>query len=48
MSETTTLDPFLASSTAIDCPIPLAAPVTMATFPVKSNKSVIFTSSLLC
>ena len=37
MSETTTFAPFLASSMAIDCPIPLAAPVTIATLFFRLN-----------
>ena len=37
MSETTTSAPFLASSMAMDCPMPLAAPVTIATLFFKLN-----------
>ncbi len=42
MSETTTSAPFLASSTAIDCPMPLAAPVTIATLFFRLNISTSF------
>jgi len=37
ISETTTSAPFLASSIAIDCPMPLAAPVTIATLFFRLN-----------
>lgn len=42
MSETTTSAPFLASSTAMDCPMPLAAPVTIATLFFRLNISTSF------
>ena len=44
MSETTTFAPFLASSTAMDCPMPLAAPVTIAIlfFRLNISTSIVF------